>query len=102
MGENVENVVVTTDPTAFPYAITNVNSITVRDSCGGFFANYFTVLEEYYHVLRQWNTGRLSGPRYLFDNWKDGGYEKNRWEVEAKGFARNNLEAFRKCIKCCN
>lgn len=102
MGEDVGNVTVTSDPSmAFPYAITQVNSITTRDSCAGFFGYPPIVLEEYYHVLKQWNTGRLTTFGYVLDNIRDGGYEKNRWEVEAKSFAANNLEAFQKCIECC-
>jgi RHS repeat-associated protein len=102
MGEDVGDVVVTSDPKmAFPYAITSVNSITTRDSCPGFFSHPGIVLHEYYHVLRQWNAGRLSTFRYLWDNIIDGGYEKNRWEVEARNFAASKLEDFQRCINCC-
>lgn len=73
----------------------------MNDSCSGFFKNHFTVLEEYFHVLKQWNTRRLSKWRYFSDNIRDGGYDKNRWEKEAKTFAGNNLEEFDKCIECC-
>jgi RHS repeat-associated protein len=101
-GKDVSSVIVVSDQTiAFPYAITHVNSIITKDSCTGFFGDLETVLEEYYHVLEQWNTNRLNSYRYLRDNAKAGGYDKNPWEVEAKGFAAKNLEAFKKCVNCC-
>lgn len=84
------------------YATTRKNTIYVDDTCSGFFGNPFTVLEEYYHVTKQWNTGRLTRYRYLRDNVRDGGYDNNRWEVEAKNFAGNNLGGFKACIACCN
>ena len=103
MGQGVGDVVVTSDPSmAWPYAITSTNSITTRDSCSGFFGHHFTVLEEYYHVLQQWNPGRLNAFNYAWATIVDGGYEKNRWEVEAKSFAASKLGEFQQCIKCCS
>lgn len=102
MGEDVKDVIVTSDPAmAFPYAFTQVNTIVTRDSCSGFFGKPEIVIEEYFHVVRQWNTGRLSSFGYLRDNWTDGGYAKNRWEKEAKNFAAEKLKEFQKCIECC-
>ena len=66
-------------------ATTRENNIYVKGSCSSFFANPYVVLEEYYHVLQQWNVpGRLTVIYYLVDNYSDGGYDKNRWEKEAK------------------
>jgi hypothetical protein len=94
--------VITSDPTiAFPYAITSVNSITVKVPCSAFFGDLFTVLEEYHHVFYQFNTGRLNEGLYVWHNFLDGGYNKNRWELESKGFAGKALPEFEKCVKCC-
>jgi len=104
LGEDVGGVDVITEGGStkwYGYAITEKNKIYVNDSCSGFFSHPPTVLEEYYHVTKQWNPGRLTTFGYVWANTVDGGYEKNRWEVEAKGFANNNVEAFRKCIACC-
>ncbi len=104
LGENVGSVEVNVDSTFARmhgvYATTRKNAIYVNDTCDGFFGNPFTILEEYYHVLKQWNTGRLTLLGYIAANIADGGYDKNRWEIEAKTFASNNLEAYKKCVEC--
>jgi hypothetical protein len=104
LGEDVENVAIKAESwfaKLHGYATTRRNTIYVNDTCSGFFGNHFTVLEEYYHVLKQWNTGRLgSAAEYVYDNWRDGGYDKNRWEVEAKTFAGNKLEEYKQCLNC--
>ena len=41
-------------------ATTRRNRILLRGSAAEFFADPALVLHEYFHVLRQWNTGRLS------------------------------------------
>jgi hypothetical protein len=41
-------------------ATTRKNEITIVVPCDVFFNDPDTYLEEYYHVLEQWNTGRLS------------------------------------------
>jgi hypothetical protein len=49
------------------------------------------MLHEYYHVLKQWETGALTIPRYLVETAVRG-YWKNRFEVEARGFADANRD----------
>jgi hypothetical protein len=45
------------------------------------------VLHEYYHVLRQWNRGRMSLASYLAE-WLRRGYFNSRYERQARRFAR--------------
>ncbi|MEO8938870.1 MAG: hypothetical protein ABI277_01330 [Burkholderiaceae bacterium] len=51
------------------------------------------VLHEYFHVLRQWNTGTLTTWRYVVESLKRG-YRDNRYEVEARMFTRSRVLAF--------
>jgi hypothetical protein len=68
-------------------ATTRPGVIFLRDSGAGFLADPELVLEEYFHVLRQWGTGELTRWRYL-RQWLRHGYARNPFEVEAKRFAR--------------
>jgi RHS repeat-associated protein len=82
----------------WPYYITTrKNAIYIRGSCNVFWYSYNTVLEEYHHVLRQFNTGRLTRRKYAIA-WLQEGY-LNKWEREAKNFANNNDERLRKCVE---
>lgn len=45
------------------------------------------VLHEYFHVVRQWSTGRLTRVGYLIESLRRG-YWNNRFEVEARAFAK--------------
>jgi hypothetical protein len=56
------------------------------------------VLHEYYHVLRQWNPGILNRFRYLRECGRKG-YFNNRYEVEARAFARENLQRFKALLQ---
>ena len=67
-------------------ATTRRNLILLRGSGEHFLRQPELVLEEYFHVLRQWNTGALTRRRYLLE-WVRRGYARNRFEVEAKAFA---------------
>ena len=51
------------------------------------------VLHEYFHVLRQWNTGTLTVWRYVRESLQRG-YRNNRYEVEARLFTRRHVLAF--------
>ncbi|WP_226648297.1 Calx-beta domain-containing protein [Microbulbifer variabilis] len=75
------------------YATTRVNSIYLSKTKEHFYQHSFVVLEEYYHVIRQWNTRRMTAASYLYESAKNG-YEKNKYEIEAKGFARENLNRY--------
>jgi hypothetical protein len=73
-------------------ATTRRNRILLAGSAAEFFADPELVLHEYYHVLRQWNTGRLSLGRYLRE-WLRRGYWRNRYEHQARRYARMQLPA---------
>jgi len=73
-------------------ATTRRNRILLTGSLAEFFADPELVLHEYFHVLRQWNRGRLSIPAYLLE-WLRNGYEHNRYERQARRFARLRLPA---------
>ncbi len=67
-------------------ATTRPQRIYRRGSAADFFSNPWLMLHEYCHVLRQWQTGSLSVPRYLLECVRHG-YWNNRFEVEARAFA---------------
>ena len=73
-------------------ATTRRNRILLAGSATEFFADPALVLHEYFHVLRQWNTGRLSVGRYLRE-WLRRGYWHNRYEHQARRYARLRLPA---------
>lgn len=78
-------------------ATTRRNKIYLRGSFEEFWSSLPMVLEEYYHVLRQWNTRRLSVVRYLIESIRNG-YRNNRWELEAKAFATNHVDDLNKLL----
>ena len=71
-------------------ATTRRNRILLAGPAAEFFADPALVLHEYFHVLRQWNTGRLSLGRYLRE-WLRRGYRRNRYEHQARRYARLQL-----------
>ena len=74
-------------------ATTRRGRIYLRGSAGQFFADPELVLHEYFHVLRQWQTGELTIAGYLWESWKRGYYD-NRFEIDAREFAADNLYRF--------
>jgi len=78
-------------------ATTRRNRILLRGSAGEFFADPALVLHEYFHVLRQWNVGRLSTLAYLGE-WLRRGYWANRYERQARRFVDLRLAAFRELL----
>jgi hypothetical protein len=73
-------------------ATTRRNRILLRGSAAEFFADPELVLHEYFHVLRQWNTGRLSAAAYLWESLRRG-YWHNRYERQARRFVTLRLAA---------
>jgi hypothetical protein len=73
-------------------ATTRRNRILLRGPAAEFFADPELVLHEYFHVLRQWNRGRLSTAAYLAE-WLRRGYWRNRYEHQARRFTRLRLGA---------
>jgi hypothetical protein len=74
-------------------ATTRRGAIYLVDSGDAFAADPELVLHEYFHVLRQWNAGRLTVARYAWESLRRG-YRRNRYEIEARDFARAQLGAF--------
>jgi hypothetical protein len=74
-------------------ATTRKGRILLRGSAEAFLRDPALVLEEYYHVLRQWQTGELTRWRYVLQALRHG-YARNRFEVEAKRFARECAGAY--------
>ena len=68
------------------FATTRLQHIYLAGSAEDFFNNPWLMLHEYCHVLRQWQTGSLTVPRYLIECLRRG-YWNNRFEVEARHFA---------------
>ena len=78
-------------------ATTRRNTIYLRGSLEQFFADPELMLHEYFHVLRQWNRGRMNLPDYLVEWWRRG-YWENRYERQARRFVRLRLAAFRRAL----
>jgi len=73
-------------------ATTRRNTIYLRGSAEDFFASPELMLHEYFHVLRQWNRGRMNVVDYLAEWWRRG-YWQNRYERQARRFAKLRLAA---------
>jgi hypothetical protein len=78
-------------------ATTRRNRIYLNGSIDEFFADHDLLLHEYYHVLRQWNRGRMSLLSYLREWWRRG-YWDNRFERQARRFVSLRLPAFQRMI----
>lgn len=76
-------------------ATTRRNRILLEGPVSDFVADPELMLHEYYHVLRQWNRGRLTIWSYLVE-WLQRGYMENRYERHARRFAASRLPAFQR------
>jgi RHS repeat-associated protein len=83
----------------YPWAATTRrNKIIIFVPCDKFFGWNDVVLEEYFHVIEQWNTGRMNRRNYI---WNDRhGHDKNKFEIEADDFAKKHLPDLESCLKC--
>ncbi len=103
---NIDNIKVTGNSTfaslhgSETIATTRKNAIYLNISCDEFWKDEELVLHEYYHVMFQWNNGDMTLSDYVGESLKNG-YWKNKYEVEARGFASAVLNDFKECIKCC-
>jgi len=79
-------------------ATTRRNRILLAGSAMDFFADPEFVLHEYYHVLRQWNRGRMSVASYVLE-WLKRGYFHNRYERQARRFARLRRPTFEALLR---
>jgi hypothetical protein len=78
-------------------ATTRRRRIYLVGAAQGFFANPELMLHEYCHVLKQWEPGHLTTARYISE-WMRRGYWDNRFEIEAREFATDNLYRFRAAL----
>jgi hypothetical protein len=79
-------------------ATTRPNRILLAISGVEFIADPEMLLHEYFHVLRQWKTGRLTRWRYLVESARCG-YWENQFEREARAFSAAAVERYRTIIK---
>lgn len=79
-----------------PKTCPNCNSFNNFFGEGGYNLDH-TILEEYFHVVEQWNTGKMTKASYVWESVLNG-YDDNKYELEAKGFATDNLANFRVSI----
>lgn len=70
---------------------TRRNRILLSGRAEAFWGDPDLILHEYFHVLRQWQTGRLTILRYLMACWRCG-YWHNSFEIEARQFAAAHRE----------
>jgi len=74
------------------------NKIIPYVPCDTFFGANDVVLEEYFHVFEQWNTGRMNRFNYVLHD--PHGHDQNPFEQEADNFSKTHLPDFEKCLKC--
>jgi len=84
-------------PMPWVAAITGPSRIWLRGPAEDFFADPEFVLHEYWHVLDQWDTRRLSISRYLREWWRVG-YWRNVQEMEARAFAAREVGRCRQLL----
>ena len=71
-------------------ATTRRNVIYLRRSIAAFAADPALMLHEYFHVIHQWRSHRLTLRRYVME-WLKHGYWNNRFEREARDFTSAHL-----------
>jgi hypothetical protein len=74
-------------------ATTRPNRILLTISGAQFVSNPELLLHEYFHVMRQWRTGRLTRWRYVVESVRCG-YWDNQYEREARSFAAAAAEQY--------
>ncbi len=74
-------------------ATTRRGTIFLAGSLQRFAADPELVLHEYFHVLAQWNRGRMTALGYLVELMRHG-YFANRFEVEARAFTNRHVLDF--------
>ena len=87
-------------------ATTRPGRILLAISGAEFVARPELLLHEYFHVLRQWQTGDLTRWRYLIESARRG-YWENQFEREAREFSDTQLGTFREYlggvrVDCCS
>ena len=80
------------------FATTRPNRILLAAGGDEFVASPEVLLHEYFHVLRQWGTGRMTRLRYLVESARRG-YWENRFEREARAFAAAAVEDYARYLQ---
>lgn len=75
-------------------ATTRPNRILLACSGADFVRDHEILLHEYFHVLRQWRTERLTRWRYVVESLRRG-YWNNYYEREARDFAATMRDRYR-------
>lgn len=78
-------------------ATTRRNRILLRHSAAEFWSDPELLLHEYFHVLRQWQPGRLTVGRYLIESLRCG-YWRNCFEIEAREFTAAHCVRFKQLL----
>lgn len=79
-------------------ATTRRNRILLSGCARDFWHDPELLLHEYFHVLRQWQPGDLTVPRYLIESVRRG-YWHNRYEIEARAFAAQYCARLRRLLE---
>ena len=79
-------------------ATTRRGRIYLRGDAAAFFDDPGLILHEYCHVLMQWESGALTTPRYVWECLRRG-YWNNRYEVQARTFARRHQRQLRALLE---
>ena len=75
-------------------ATTRRNTIYLRGTVEEFFADHDLLLHEYFHVLRQWNRGRMTVWDYLRRVVSGTATGQNRYERQARRFVSSVWRRF--------
>ncbi len=78
-------------------ATTRPGKILLCISATRFFSDPELVLHEYFHVVRQWQPGRLTRWRYVRESLRCG-YRDNCFEIEARAFAAKHVAGLRQLL----
>ena len=78
-------------------ATTRPNRILLAIEGQAFVSDPDLLLHEYFHVVRQWGTGRLTRWRYVRESVRCG-YWDNPFEREAREFAAESVERYRRYL----
>ena len=78
-------------------ATTRPNRILLAIDGQDFVSNADLLLHEYFHVIRQWGTGRLTRWRYLVESMRCG-YWDNSFEREARDFTAGAVDQYRRFL----
>ena len=78
-------------------ATTRPNRILLAIDGQEFVSNAELLLHEYFHVIRQWGSGRLTRWRYLLESTRCG-YRNNPFEREAREFTAGAVDTYRRYL----